>query len=119
MASGYKAAPGKALFVVLILAVAAHLAAADDDDDKAYPWKCFRSCTKACHKDDDYAAATVMDGGGPTGNGSCSASVSGDCSSPVSGDVGECKGGCHDDACFKDVPAIGYPQCIRERRRSA
>lgn len=120
MAAGYKAAPGKALLFVVLLAVAAHLAAADDD--KAYPWKCFRSCAKACHKDDEAGAASMDDvvGGGPSAAGNCSAasmdvvggpSAGSNCSAAVSGD-GECKRGCHDDACFADLPPIGYPQCV-------
>ncbi|TKW15176.1 hypothetical protein SEVIR_5G219300v4 [Setaria viridis] len=88
-------AAGKAVAVVLAMAalLAAAARAADDDDD--HPWKCFRSCTKACHHHDAAAA-----------NKECNVSA------VVSTVSGECKGGCHDDDCFEDVPTMGYPQCV-------
>lgn len=92
---------GRALGVLLAVAVAALLAAADDDD-KA--WKCFRSCAKNCHHHHDNGSATVA-ADFPSGSGDAKAKV---VSAAVSAD---CKSGCQDDACFKDLPAISSTQC--------
>jgi len=88
---------GRALGVLLAVAVVALLAAADDD--KTQPWKCFRTCARGCHHHHD--------------NGSSAAVAeyfhSGDAN--VSAVSDECKNGCQEDACFKDLPAISDTQC--------
>jgi hypothetical protein len=94
---------GRAVGVLLAVAVAALLAAAAraaDDDDKKQPWKCFRSCARGCYHHHDNYAATV----------STDFPSSGD-AAEVSAVTGECKNGCHDDECFKDLPAISHTQC--------
>ncbi|CAO2203902.1 unnamed protein product [Urochloa humidicola] len=96
--------------LAMLLAVAALLAvavSADGGDGGEQPWKCFRSCTKDCHHHDDDAAGN-KDGRRPSW--SSGGNVSAVVVSAVSG--GECKSGCHDDECFEDLPAIGYPQCV-------
>ncbi|PWZ34182.1 hypothetical protein Zm00014a_022591 [Zea mays] len=82
--------------VGVLLAVAALLAAATaraaDDDDKTQPWQCFKSCARGCHHHHDNGASALADF--------------------LSGVTGECKNiSCHNEACFKDLPAITYPQC--------
>jgi hypothetical protein len=94
--------------VGVLLAVAALLAAATaraaDDDDKTQPWQCFKSCSRGCHHhhdhDHDNGAAAVAD------------FLSGAAAKVSAAVTRECKNNsCHDNACFKDLPAITYPQC--------
>jgi hypothetical protein len=92
--AGYKAA-SKA--VTVLLGVAALLAAAARAADDDHPWKCFQSCTKACHPDNAAGAANK--------NGNNVSAV-------ISTVPGKCKSGCRDDDCFEDVPAMGYRQCV-------
>lgn len=94
---------GRALGVLLAVAVAALLAVAARaaDDDKTQPWKCFESCARGCHHHhDNGSSATVADF--PSGYAKVSA---------VSAVTAECKNGCQEDACFKDLPAISDTQC--------
>lgn len=93
--------------VGVLLAVAALFAAAAraaDDDDKTQPWQCFRSCSRGCHHHHhhhhDNGAAAVAD------------FLSGAAAKVSAAVTRECKNNsCHDNACFKDLPAITYPQC--------
>ncbi|XP_066309190.1 uncharacterized protein [Miscanthus floridulus] len=88
---------GRALGVLLAVAVVALLAAADDD--KTQPWKCFRTCARGCHHHHDNGSSATVAEYFPSGDANVSA---------VSA---ECKNGCQEDACFKDLPAISDTQC--------
>ncbi|PUZ55997.1 hypothetical protein GQ55_5G259100 [Panicum hallii var. hallii] len=95
--AGYRAAG------VVLLAAAALLAAVARAGDADETWKCFSSCSKACHGNDDDAAAKDD---GPYGGVANVSAVT------VGAVTGECKSGCRSDACFEGVQAIGYHQCV-------
>jgi hypothetical protein len=95
--AGYRAAG------VVLLAAAALLAAVARAGDADETWKCFSSCSKACHGNDDDAAAKDD---GPYGGVANVSAVT------VGAVTGECKSGCRSDECFEGVQAIGYHQCV-------
>jgi len=90
---------GRALGVLLAVAALLAATARAADDDKTQPWKCFRTCARGCHHHhDNGSSATVADF--PSGDVANVFAVS-----------AECKNGCQEDACFKDLPAISDTQC--------
>ncbi|CAD6231061.1 unnamed protein product [Miscanthus lutarioriparius] len=90
---------GRALGVLLAVAALGAATARAADDDKTQPWKCFRTCARGCHHHhDNGSSATVADF--PSGDVANVFAVS-----------AECKNGCQEDACFKDLPAISDTQC--------